>query len=123
MAGRCGPDELSRFMGYAALALIVLNLFVRSALLWGLGLAVLLLAYFRMLSKNLYRRRAENERFLRLRFRVTGVLGDWRDRWRQRRYYAFFRCPECRTLLRVPRGKGKIRITCRKCGNAFDRKT
>ena len=46
-----------------------------------------------------------------------------RERWSQRRDYKFFRCPSCRTLLRVPKGKGKIKVVCRKCGNSFIKKT
>lgn len=123
MAGRNGVDQLSRFLSYVALALIVVNLFVRSALLWALGVAALVWAYFRMFSKNLSRRRAENARYMALEYKATGAFRNWLDRMRQRKDYAFFRCPGCRAMLRVPRGKGKIRVTCRKCGNAFERKT
>lgn len=123
MAGRNGVDQLSRFLSYVALALIVVNLFVRSALLWALGVAALVWAYFRMFSKNLSRRRAENARYMALEYKATGAFRNWLDRMRQRKDYAFFRCPSCRAMLRVPRGKGKIRVTCRKCGNAFERKT
>lgn len=123
MQGRNGPDQLSRFVCLAALVLILLNVFVRSSVLWVLGLALLVYAYFRMFSRNVYRRREENGRFLQLQYKVQGQLRDWRERWRQRREYAFFRCPSCRAMLRVPRGKGRIRVTCRKCGSAFERKT
>ncbi len=123
MAGRNGVDELARFVSYVALGLIVLNLFLRLGVLWLLGLLALAYSYFRMFSKNVYRRREENGRFLQWQYRVTGGVKNWLDRWRQRREFAFFRCPSCRVMLRVPRGKGKILITCRKCGNAFEKKT
>ena len=123
MAGRNGPDQLCRFLSFLALALIVANLFAHTVVLWALGLAVLILAYFRMFSRNLARRRAENGKYMQLRYKVTHAFTDWRDRFRQRKDYAFFRCPSCRAMLRVPRGKGKIRVTCRKCGTAFERKT
>ena len=61
MAGRYGADQFSRFLSFVALALIVLNLFVRSNVLWILGLAALVLTYVRMFSKNFARRRKENE--------------------------------------------------------------
>ena len=123
MAGRYGADQLSRFLSIAALALIVVNLFARSLLLWLLGLLLLVFAYVRMLSKNHEKRRQENDRYLRLKYRLTGGVRNWNDRRKQRRDYVFFRCPSCRAMLRVPRGKGRIRVTCRKCGNAFERKT
>lgn len=123
MAGRYGGDQLGRFLSYAALVLIVLNLLLRSALLWLLAVAALVCCYIRMFSRNLEKRRAENARYLRLKYKLTGGLRAWLDRQKQRREYCFFRCPACRAMLRVPRGKGKIRVTCRKCGNAFEKRT
>ena len=123
MAGRYGSDQFSRFLSFLALALIVLNLFLRSGILWLLGIAALVLVYLRMFSKNFEKRRRENARYLQLKYKLTGGVRNWMDRQKQRRDYAFFRCPSCHAMLRVPRGKGKIRVTCRKCGNAFERKT
>jgi hypothetical protein len=123
MAGRYGADQFSRFLSFVALALIVLNLFFRSSVLWVLGLAVLVLTYVRMFSKNYEKRRKENERYLQLKYKLTSGFRNWNDRRKQSRDYVFFRCPSCHAMLRVPRGKGKIRVTCRKCGNAFEKKT
>ncbi len=123
MIGRNGADQLSRFLTYVALALIILNLFVGSTVLWLLGLAALVWAYFRMFSKNVARRREENGKYLQLQYKLTQRFRDWRDRQKQRRDYVFFRCPSCKAMLRVPRGKGRIRVTCRKCGNAFEKRT
>lgn len=123
MAGRYGADQFSRFLSFVALALIVLNLFVHSNVLWILGLAALVLTYVRMFSKNFARRRKENEAYLRLKNKLTGGFRNWNDRRKQSKDYVFFRCPSCHAMLRVPRGKGKIRVTCRKCGNAFEKKT
>ena len=123
MAGRYGSDQFSRFLSFAALVLIIVNIFVRSVVLWLLGIAALVFVYIRMFSKNYEKRRRENERYLDLKYKLTGGVRNWIDRLKQRRDYVFFRCPSCRAMLRVPRGKGRIRITCRKCGNAFERKT
>ena len=123
MAGRNGADQFSRFLSFLALALIIVNFFARSTLLWALALLILIYAYFRMFSRNVSRRRAENARYVQLEYQVTGGVRSWMDRMRQRRDFAFFRCPGCRAMLRVPRGKGRIRVTCRKCGAAFERKT
>ena len=123
MAGRSGADQFSRFLSYVALALIVANLFVRSSVLWILALLVLVYTYYRMFSKNVARRREENGRYLQLQYKLTGGAKNCLDRWKQRKEFVFFRCPDCRAMLRVPRGKGRIRVTCRKCGNAFEKKT
>ena len=126
MIGRNGQDQLNLFLTVLCLVLIVLGAIFRASIggfFSGLALALLLLTWFRMLSKNLLRRRAENERFLRWQYKVTGKLRSWKTRWDQRRDYRFFTCPACRTTLRVPRGKGKIRIVCRKCGCSFTGKS
>ena len=123
MAGRYGADQLSRFLSFAALVLIVLNIFLHSTVLWVLGLAALVLVYVRMFSRNFEKRRRENARYLQIKSKLTGGFKNWTDRRKQSKDYVFFRCPSCRAMLRVPRGTGKIRVTCRKCGNAFERKT
>ena len=123
MSGRNGPDQLTRALTVLALAVLVLNLFVRSAVLNIVWLAIMAYAYYRMFSRNLARRREENGRFLQWQYKTVSAVRGWWDRLRQRRDYAFFRCPECRAMLRVPRGKGRVRVTCRKCGSAFERRT
>ena len=123
MEGRNGADQLGRFVSYIALGLIVLNLFLRLHVLWLLGLLALAYSYFRMFSRNVYRRREENGKFLQWQYRCTTAVKNWLDRQKQRKDFAFFRCPGCHVMLRVPRGKGKILVTCRKCGNAFERRT
>jgi len=123
MAGRYGMDQFSRFLSYAAMACIVLNFFLKSSVLWGLALALLVFLYYRCFSRKMEQRRRENAWYLRKSYAVTTGFKNWRDRQKQRRDYVFFRCPGCKAMLRVPRGKGKIRVTCRKCGNAFQRKT
>ena len=126
MAGRNGNDQLNTFL------LVVDVLLILAASLTGgglgrvfflLALALLAVIYVRMLSRNLMRRREENGKYLRLRYRVTGWLRLRRERWVQRKDYKFFVCPSCHTTLRVPRGRCKIRIVCRKCGSAFTGKS
>ena len=123
MAGRNGNDQLNRFLLLAAVVLLLLaSLLRRSVLgnLLSLLVPVLLgLSYFRMLSRDLYRRRSENERYLRELEKQRARLRIQRERWNQRKDYKFFTCPSCKTTLRVPRGHGKIKIVCRKCGNSF----
>lgn len=126
MYGRNGFDLFSRFLTYFALVLVVLQLLIGGAVgkvLWYLAIAVLIYDYFRVFSRNLSKRREENAKYYQYRMKVINGFRDWKDRRRQSRDFKFFRCPSCRAMLRVPRGKGKIRVTCRKCGTAFERKT
>ena len=92
-------------------------------LIWLLALACLVWGAFRSLSRNIRGRQRENEAFLGLTRNFTGTFRGMRDRFAQRKEYRFFRCPSCRTWLRVPRGRGKLNITCRQCGERFTRST
>ena len=115
MMGRYGTDKLNMLLLCVGVVLTVINLFVNN--LW-VSLALTVLAYllmglaiFRTFSRNTYKRYRENQRFL---------LFFQKLRDRQHRYYD---CPRCRQQIRVPRGKGKISITCPKCREKFIKKT
>lgn len=126
MAGRNGTDALNRFLLILAFVLVLLSCFIRGLAGRAFGLlllVVLVAAYFRMFSRNLPKRREENERYLNLRYRISAVFRVLGERWIQRKEYKFFYCPSCRTALRVPRGRGKIMIVCRKCGTKFSGKS
>ena len=122
MYGRYGSDQLSLFLLLVYLVLIVLSGLPHLGVLSWLALAVLLWDLFRIFSRRIDRRRAENARFLTLagpavrwvRMRVT-VFRDKEHR--------YFRCPNCGQYLRVPRGKGKINVTCRNCGASFEERS
>lgn len=123
MAGRNGNDALNRFLLGAVLVLILLGtIFSKSAagrLLLPIALVLLGFTYFRMFSRNRMKRAEENGRYLRLRESVLSEIRVGKEQWAQRKDYKFFVCPSCKTRLRVPKGRGKIKIVCRKCGNSF----
>ena len=122
MAGRYGNDRLGRALFIADLILILLgSIFSKSFGRFLVPLAFVLLGYiyYRMLSRNIYKRQEENGKYLRLIYKVTSKLNVLKESWKQRKEYKFFICPSCHTALRVPRGRGKIKIVCRKCGTSF----
>ncbi len=126
MAGRNGNDQLNLFLYAADAILLIAATLVRGQAGRWMWLAVLILLgyiYFRMFSKNLTKRREENGKYLRLRYSIQAGLKLRREKWVQRKDYKFFTCPSCKTMLRVPRGHGKIKIVCRKCGNSFTGKS
>ena len=127
MAGRNGTDQFARFTLTASLVLLVLSMLFRSGLfgtlLWVLAVALLVYTYTRILSRNLQKRRAENVKFLSFSSDAKRSLAARRERYAMRKDYCFFRCPSCKTMLRVPKGKGKILVRCSKCGQSFERKT
>ena len=122
MAGRNGNDQFNFFLLVADVVLLLLStVFARrlGGLLYPLVLILLGYSYFRMLSRNIYKRREENARYLQRKAKVTAWFRLRKERWVQRREYKFFTCPSCRAVMRVPRGRGKIKIVCRKCGSSF----
>jgi len=115
MMGRYGPDHLG-------FALIIFS-FILSVIYAITGyMPVLLFSYvsfavtlFRMLSRNLKKRRAENDKFIKfwwpVRMKIHHAAGVVKNRMKHR----YFKCPSCKTKMRVPRGIGKLRVTCSKC--------
>ena len=115
MTGRYGTDKLNMAILGAGVVVCIVSLFVRSAVV---DLTLSLLAYvlmfwalFRCLSRNTYKRYQENRKYLMLLDRVKD------------RDHKYFDCPRCHQPVRVPRGKGKIAITCPKCKEKFIKKT
>lgn len=126
MYGRYGMDELSKFISYVALALLIVSMLLgqsEKSVIFIISLALLILSYFRIFSKNFEKRRAENMKFLNLKHPIAERSKLRREMWSQRKEFKFFKCPSCKAVLRVPTGKGKVRIVCKKCGTAFEKKT
>ena len=130
MIGRYGGDAFGRFISICACISIVVSVAFKvagattvGAIFSWIALALIVWCYIRIFSRNTYRRSEENRKYLSCRNRVAGALRLSRNRFRQRKEYVFFRCPGCREIMRVPRGKGKIRITCSRCGYRFEKKT
>ncbi len=124
--GRNGPDALSMASSLTACLLLVVSMLLggtASSVLWLLALVVLGWSYFRILSRNVTRRQRENQRFLSGIAPLTRWFRRLRTRRRQKNLYCFFRCPQCGTVLRVPKGKGHLRITCKSCHHTFERNT
>ena len=126
MYGRYGSDMLSLVLVTGSLILWILSglipVEIISTILWVVSYAGLILAIFRMFSRNYAKRRSENDRFMEL---VNPMIqGIQRKRAQMRdKDHAYFRCPSCGQVLRVPKGKNRISITCRNCGNVFQKKT
>ena len=115
MAGRYGTDRLNMVILCSGLGASILSVLVPvppvNLVFWALSYALMIWAIFRSLSRNTYKRYQENRKFLQIFDRLKD---------RQHRY---FDCPKCRQMVRVPRGKGKISITCPRCREKFIKKT
>ena len=115
MSGRYGTDRLNMYILGAGLVASLLSVMVPVApfnlIFWALSYGLMIWAIFRTLSRNTYKRYQENRKFMQIFDRMKD---------RQHRY---FDCPKCRQMVRVPRGKGKISITCPRCREKFVKKT
>lgn len=126
MTGRYGTDQLNKFLLGASAVFLIVGLFFKGPLKSLFNILVLAgigFAFFRMLSRDAFRRSNENSRYLRARYNLFAKLKMVKERWVQRRDYKFFTCPSCKAVLRVPKGRGKINIVCRKCGHSFTGKS
>jgi ribosomal protein S27E len=123
MLGRYGPDVLGVVILALATALYAVYLITKLYFLRIASYFVLLLCVYRMLSHNIHRRRAENDRFLSIFAPIKNRIKMELNKLRAKKDYKFLKCPGCGNTLRVPRKKGHIKITCPKCGERFSRKT
>ena len=123
MAGRYGVDKMNQGLSVWSLILIGFGIFFKVSLLYWVGLAVIIYIYFRMLSKDIPRRYAENQAFLQQYYRLTGWFTGKKQSMERNKGYRIYKCPQCRQKVRVPKGKGKISIHCPKCSNDFIRRS
>ena len=115
MAGRYGTDRLNMVILCTGLVASLLSVWISvqplNLIFWALSYGLMIWAIWRTMSRNTYKRYQENRKFLQFFDRLKD---------RQHRY---FDCPKCRQMVRVPRGKGKISITCPRCKEKFVKKT
>ncbi len=119
MAGRNGVDRLSQSMLWTGVVLLVLAMLLTSPVLNIISLAIYALAILRVFSRNTVKRSAENRYFVEKTTQIQKAAAHRRNRFKNRKQYRYFKCPNCKSWLRVPRGKGQVKVTCGKCGHQF----
>ena len=129
MQGRYGVDQLSKALLVIGLISVLLASFFRGSLIgtffYYVGWFLIIYCYFRMFSKNVSKRYAENQAYLAKSYKIRCFFAKQKDLFRQRKQYHIYKCPGCSQKIRIPRGKGKIeiRITCHYllllCGTKF----
>ncbi len=123
MEGRNGSDELGICVLVVALLLIVINVFVRTFILTAFALVLIGYSFWRLISRDVEAREGENVIFLDFVSPIMPWLKHPAEAAREVRAYKHLACPECGQRVRVPRKKGKIRITCPKCSAKFEAKS
>ena len=124
MQGRYGVDQFAKFTMGVALVSIVLAIFVNTgssagSLLDMLGLVAIVYTYFRIFSRNISKRAQENQKYLSATAKLRQRLNKEKNKMKQRKDYHIYTCPSCGQKVRIPRGKGKIEISCPKCHSKF----
>lgn len=122
MAGRYGTDQLNNTMIIAYVVLYLISIFTRWSVLYWIALVLVFVTLFRTMSRQLDRRRAENAKFLQLVRPLNRKLKNLKVRIRDKDH-RYFKCPNCKQQMRVPRGKGRITVHCRSCGATFEEKS
>ena len=122
MAGRYGTDQLNNTMIITYVVLYLISIFTRWSVLYWIALVLVFVTLFRTMSRRLDRRRAENAKFLQLIRPMNRKFKNLKVRVRDKDH-RYFKCPNCKQQMRVPRGKGRITVHCRSCGATFEEKS
>ena len=108
MIGRYGTDGLNQFLSIASLVLILVYILTRLPLLLYVGVVLLGFCYYRMFSRNISKRTEENYKYYAVKDRIRNKFSGLKDQWDNRRLYHYYRCPQCRQKLRVPRDRKSV---------------
>lgn len=114
MYGRYGVDQLSMTLIVIGFIISIFSRTLRIPPI--ISIIIFVLAYFRVFSKNINKRYLENQKFLKAVSPISTMYKKIKMRIKGRKNYKYFKCKKCRQEIRVPKGKGKIRVTCPKCG-------
>ena len=123
MQGRYGADQMGQMISAVSMVFLIISLFSRNQAWFLLAVIGIVYNYFRMFSKNISKRYAENQKYLKMTVGIRRKLASWKSQLAQRKIYHIYRCPSCKQKIRVPRGRGKIEIRCPKCNTRFVKKS
>lgn len=123
MQGRYGVDQLAQFLNIFTLILILISIFFRSRIFEFFILLLLIFSYSRIFSRNYSRCSAQNQWFLNKTYKIRKLFGKQKAYNEIRKDYHIYTCKKCKQKIKIPKGKGKIIITCPKCGNEFQKRS
>ena len=123
MQGRYGADQMGQMLSAVSMVFLIISLFSRNQAWFLLAVIGIVYNYFRINNKNISKRYAENQKYLKMTAGIRRKLASWKSQLAQRKIYHIYRCPGCKQKIRVPRGRGKIEIRCPKCNTRFVKKS
>lgn len=118
-----GTDSLTKFLFGLTIALMFINIILGNGLISLLVLVLIVYAYYRLLSKNIYKRYHENEIYTGYQNRFLGFFKNFKHNAQQAKTYHIYKCPNCKQKIRIPRGKGTIMVRCPKCHTEFKKRS
>lgn len=119
MYGRYGVDQLYYALMVVSFILLFLNSFVRSPIIGIIAWAILVWMVFRTFSKNIYKRRLENEKFMKFWNFVKAKWSLTSRRIKDSKTHRYRKCPHCKAVLRLPKKKGQHAVDCPRCHKEF----
>lgn len=122
MVGRNGSDQLSFALLIAGIICSLISSLTGFMILYYAGMAIYIWSLFRMFSRNVSKRAEENRKYLSIRYNLKTNVSQFLVRMKNSRKYRYFRCPECKSRLRLPRKVGEVTVTCSKCAHQFRQK-
>lgn len=127
MQGRYGVDQLSNFLIWTAVFLSIFTILVKMPVLQIISWLMIIYAYVRIFSRKINKRYTQNQRFLDSTWGIRNAFAKIKYRFKYGKQtaepYRIYKCRKCGQKIRIPRGKGKILVTCPKCKYQFKRKS
>lgn len=123
MEGRYGSDELTQFLISVAFVILLVSLVPKLRFLYVFSAAIMLWAVVRCYSRNMDKRYAEREKYLRFKRAQEEELSFRQRQWVDRKTHKYLRCKQCKAILRIPKGMGKVEVHCPKCHTVTIRKS
>lgn len=123
MNGRYGVDQFSMVLLVTSILLMIIGRLTGLSLFIFISYIPLIFSIYRMFSKDIAKRRMENYKFSIFISPIYSKYKKMQRRFKERKTYKYFKCPNCHTELRLPKGKNRIKITCPKCKEKFEGRT
>lgn len=123
MMGRYGIDAFSKALIYGGFGIYIVNIFLQNSIISYISFGLFIYAYFRIFSRNIYKRSSENQQYLQKTQKIRMSTDKYIRQLKSRKTHHIYKCPTCKQKIRVPKGKGRISIRCPKCNTEFIKKS
>ena len=120
MSGRYGTDNLNWLIFGLYVLMFIIYMITKLAVFYYIGLALIIWYCFRTLSRNIYGRQLENQKYLNATKGIRIFCRRQKNKWRDRKTHIYKRCPNCKTFLRLPKKTGTHVAVCPKCKKEFE---